>query len=244
MSATRKLLLGTASLGLCLFGAEMAGSGAAYADTLTYNLDTGLYPTELSASNHGNLEVPLFNSVVGALSGVAVTVVGIVHATGTATNNAASPEPLSYSKSSTITLSSTDLSQLVQSANAGGGLVVYSNIASFSSVMNGSTVNVGPLSGSTTKNFNYTSNLDQFERAGGGSTGLSVATLTEDVLYTGGGNFSIDVTSDAEVNVRVTYTYTPVEQSAPEPASMFLLGTAVAGIGAFRRRTKRRRPAA
>jgi hypothetical protein len=54
-----------------------------------------------------------------------------------------------------------------------------------------------------------------------------------------GGNIHLDQSTNASFAAEVDYTYTPATTSTPEPATMGLLGSALAGLVMFRKRFAR-----
>ena len=76
---------------------------------------------------------------------------------------------------------------------------------------------------------------------GGGTVIVPVAGIVHTTTDVSGGNFLTTQTTDAVANLSVTYNYTPNPPpgSAPEPATLFLMGTALVGTGLLRKRMKK-----
>jgi hypothetical protein len=88
---------------------------------------------------------------------------------------------------------------------------------------------------STTKPSTWLAIVAEF--TGTGTTNLDAATYTTTNLANTGGNTSSSQVTTASVIGNVTYTYT-LPSSTPEPATLFLMGSALVGVGLFRKRIK------
>lgn len=212
--------------GLFLIGSTAKGATLSYATQ-----DTGYLVTELQ-------DVPLilnlFDSNLGTLTAVSLTVTGRMSVYGDVWQESLSTATVKYSQDSAFTLTDRSGSALdieLQNIIVDPSLSrTYTNLAPYT-VVNFGTVS-SPLvqSASTT----ITDNLALFQAAGGGTDTLYVNTLTSANALGGGGAVYTDIHTQGGATIQVSYTYTPV--AVPEPSALVLLGSAMAGVVLVRRR--------
>jgi len=194
----------------------------------------------------GNIVLPRFNSSLGQLQSVTISISDTISTTLTVTNssNAAS----SGSTNTQVAIGIADPLGLFAST-PGVGLVVQSNTATdslFQVTTNAqvytlaagasATLPVTTRNGTgTTPTFTASNILAQFTGAANSTISLTARTFTNTLLNNSGGNSSASQITTASATGTVTYTYRPAAE-LPEPFSAALLGSAVVGLGFLRRR--------
>jgi len=98
-----------------------------------------------------------------------------------------------------------------------------------------SSITYPGLTGSQSQSVSYTLAAILAEFTGVGTETLHTNTLTGTVLTTAGGNTIAAQNTNANITGDVIYTYT---SGAPEPATLFLMGSALVGVGVLRKRFK------
>ncbi len=91
---------------------------------------------------------------------------------------------------------------------------------------------------------NTSSFLPDFESANGGTNNWTISKYVLNSLSGGGGNLRFTVNTDGKVVIDVSYEFIPaagftLPTSAPEPASLSLIGLGMAALGLIRSRKRR-----
>ena len=172
------------------------------------------------------LDFPKFDSTLGVLNTVELSITGEIKTTLTVTNNASSASDGNAKTHVTITVRD-PLTLLTVMPD------IYSPPFGYTLPPNTSTTS-GLLTKSETKDGSWTAAAILTEFTGTGNISLSAVTFTETVLVNNGGNTFASQVTDANATGLVTYYYTPV----PEPSGIMALLTGVGGLlgMAFRRR--------
>jgi hypothetical protein len=210
----------------------LAGSAAAAQITVQATPTPFTGPANSSGSLTTSMTLPEFNSSLGTLTSVLVV--------AQLTSSSAAPHRGIYRWNSASSSSTTDAHPGVKStATITGGPTQLNGAASVSvtvlgtpGTIDGSTDYFFIGSGSNSSNTTI-SPLTSLESPGGGSLPLTL-TVTETgmpsfLTYTWPGN-------GPEITYQLSVTY---DYSAPEPASMMILGAGLVGLGAVRRRRRK-----
>jgi hypothetical protein len=235
MLNTRRILIAVAGLSLMC--------GLASASTLEETF-TGSATSSTNTDFAGLLTATQFNPAWGTLTSVEIDV-----------NSAMSTDLQVVNNDSSVSSGTvhTQLQIFVQDAgndlnggtfSTGAGVIAYcapnvNCIGGFSYTLNaGKSIDSGALASSSSQDVTYTlaAILSEFE--GTGTETLHSNTLTGTTITNSGGNTTAVQNTFANVTGDVIYTYTAPPSGAPEPATLFLMGSALVGVGVLRKRFK------
>jgi hypothetical protein len=174
-----------------------------------------------------SVAVPGFNTALGTLTGVVVTLTSTANGAITLKNNGA-----------TATNVSGFLNDIQKDILPGGiSKTINISTGSFTDPTLAGGASIGPhgVTGFSTKSQSYSTGLSVFD-----TTWSFLAGDFGSVSVTSGnGNGSATYTDTSIVLATVAYTFSPrTTTPTPEPATMTVLGSGLAGLGLLRRRRK------
>jgi hypothetical protein len=215
------------TLGLAALAIAQPAS-ASYSETLDFGSSSSLISTLTMPPGSATLSFHQFNTTMGTLTGVTITLNDYTSVVCQATNNTDSQESFSkfyYTGTVAVlgpdgTTTSTSLS--TSSDNSG-------NVTAFSVITVDSTENASLTSGPTS-----VTSISSYEGSGAGTFNL---TVTPNNSFGGSGSAAVGGYTSTYGSVTITYEYTP--NVVPEPASMAMVAIGLGGLAIahrFRRR--------
>ena len=205
-----------------LLALALIAAGSAQAATITQSAALNLETTEINQI----FNINKFDSALGTLTGVAITLDGEAISSATLTNTAAQAQRFQFGSTLNLYLDGAGLSE-----------VLSLNLFNFNSqIQVGQTVNLGTVNPSDSLLINA-ADLSAF--IGTGTTSFTCDSLVSNSQAGGGGNITVVQNTQAGCGLNVVYTYdvpTNPPAQVPEPASMALVGLGMMGLAAIRRR--------
>ncbi len=181
--------------------------------------------------------LPKFNSTLGLLTSIDISVSSSMGTDIQITNRSLSPSSGRAKTEVQISLDNATYGNLFGQGGQGNAVLDYFSQPKFDySLTGGQSVSSGTLTGSqslTTGVITSPSVLSGF--TGNGYVDLNAATTTYQSIVNTGGNSTMTQQTSAGLTTIITYDYTPLTP-APEPSSVAMMVAGLAGLGTVLRR--------
>jgi len=202
--------------------ALIAAAGAAQAATVTQSVALVEEVTEIAQSFSFNK----FDSALGTLNSVSITLDGAATSSASFINSAAQDQNFAFSSTLSLFLSGAGLNEQLD-------LALFNYPRTLTAV---GTTDLGTVNAADSLSV---SAADLAAFIGTGTTSLLCESGVSNTQNGGGGNITVTQATTAGCGITVVYDYTvaaPPPAPIPEPASMALIGLGALGLAAVRRR--------
>jgi len=223
---------------LVAFAACSLMCGLASASTLEETF-TGSATTGSTTDFAGLLTATQFNPAWGTLTGVEIDLTSNLSTVLTIKNQSSSGSSGAVFTAMQIFVQDPPANDLNGGTySTGAGVISYDSPSFSYNLAGGVSTTSGILTASATQDVTYHLAAILAEYTGLGTFSLTDNTLTGTLIgNTGGNTTATQATTEFTVG-DVIYTYTPPPSGAPEPATLFLMGSALVGVGVLRKRFK------
>ncbi|WP_346288399.1 PEP-CTERM sorting domain-containing protein [Zoogloea sp.] len=209
-------------------------AGAAQADVITQNDSYG-YNTTNWTHTLGTLNQ--FDSLLGTLNFITVTLYGAINQNLSAENTGATSDNLTPVAGGTIRFrqgGSTVLAQVLPTTTGTAfAATAYDGTSDFGGT---SGINFGVLSANDSTTVTLSGAALTAFIGTGTLSGFDVRAIGNGAINSDNGNLDSSISTEALARLTLTYDYTPTTNKVPEPASMALVGLGMMGMMALRRR--------
>ncbi len=208
----------------------MTLTGGAQALVITDSFSNAFQTTEITQT--GSLD--FFNSSLGSLNSVTLTLSGNSLSESLLTNTAANSQFFSFDSILNFFF---DLSSIGVATPAPAFTTTLATTGGFVSLASNASLSLGPNSdsGSLTLTFPGSGLPSIFAGAAGSSFNVGCSTISGSTFNGGGGNITNNQTTTANCAAEIAYDYTP-STSVPEPTVLWLFGAGLLGFAGMRKK--------
>ncbi len=216
---------------LSFLAASIALASSAQAATVTIFSSNPQQTTNI----HQSLNLGLFDSNLGTLTGASLTLGGSMLSTISLTNNASGAEAVGATSIVNLVFGSSN--GAVNTLIAGTPFNTLTVSTGVQTLAVGQTSTFGPLTASNSAILNLSSILASLSVAGGGILGVNCDSTSSLNVTGNGGNIGTSQVTKAGCSSEVVYSYTVrPPNEVPLPGTIGLVGLALAGLGLCKKR--------